>query len=87
MSRVGLNPITIPEGVQYKFEDQVFSVNSQKGNLSLRLAIGFTISEENSVLTIIRPNDEKVAAIFLATIPLFPTPDVINLPRFLKQLL
>ena len=38
MSRVGLNPITIPEGVQYKFEDQVFSVNSQKGNLSLRLA-------------------------------------------------
>ena len=59
MSRVGLNPITIPEGVQYKFEDQVFSVNSQKGNLSLRLAIGFTISEENSVLTITRPNDEK----------------------------
>tara|TARA_B100001250_G_C19756858_1_gene770539 strand:- start:654 stop:1202 length:549 start_codon:yes stop_codon:yes gene_type:complete len=59
MSRVGLNPITIPEGVQYNFEDQVFSVNSQKGNLSLRLDIGFDISEENSLLTIKRPNEDK----------------------------
>ena len=59
MSRVGLNPIMIPEGVKYTFEDQLFSVNSQKGNLSLRLDIGFDIVEENSLLTIKRPNDEK----------------------------
>jgi large subunit ribosomal protein L6 len=59
MSRVGLNPIMIPEGVKYTFEDQLFSVNSQKGTLSLRLDIGFDISEQNSALTIQRPNDEK----------------------------
>ena len=35
----------------------------------------------------VRPNEEKVAAIFLATIPLLPTPVVINLPIFLKHLL
>ena len=34
----------------------------------------------------VRPNEEKVAAIFLATIPLLPTPEVINLPLFVKHL-
>ena len=59
MSRVGLNPIMIPEGVQYSFEEQLFSVNSQKGNLSLKLDVGFDIVVEESLITIKRPNDEK----------------------------
>ena len=59
MSRVGLNPIMIPEGVQYSFEEQLFSVNSQKGNLSLKLDVGFDIVVEDSIITIKRPNDEK----------------------------
>ena len=59
MSRVGLNPIIIPEGVQYSFEEQLFSVNSQKGNLSLKLDVGFDIVVEDSLITIKRPNDEK----------------------------
>jgi large subunit ribosomal protein L6 len=59
MSRVGLNPIIIPEGIQYSFEEQLFSVNSQKGNLSLKLDVGFDIVVEDSLITIKRPNDEK----------------------------
>jgi large subunit ribosomal protein L6 len=59
MSRVGLNPIMIPEGVQYSFEEQLFSVNSQKGNLSLKLDVGFDIVVEDSLITVKRPNDEK----------------------------
>ena len=59
MSRVGLNPIMIPEGVQYSFKEQLFSVNSQKGNLSLKLDVGFDIVVEESLITIKRPNDEK----------------------------
>ena len=59
MSRVGLNPIMIPEGVEYTFKDQLFSANSQKGSLSLRLDIGFEVLENDSLLTINRPNDEK----------------------------
>ena len=59
MSRVGLNPIIIPEGVQYSFEEQLFSANSQKGNLSLKLDVGFDIVVDDSLITIKRPNDEK----------------------------
>ena len=59
MSRVGLNPIMIPEGVEYTFKDQLFSANSQKGSLSLRLDIGFEVLENDSLLTINRPNDQK----------------------------
>ena len=32
----------------------------------------------------VRPNEEKVAAIFLATIPLLPTPDVIEFTSISK---
>ena len=59
MSRVGLNPIIIPEGVEYKFTDQLFSVNNHKNTLSLKLDSGFEIVEDNSIITIKRPNDQK----------------------------
>ena len=59
MSRIGLNPIIVPEGVQYSFTEQLFSANSQKGNLSLRLDVGFEIIKQDSTLIIKRPNDEK----------------------------
>ena len=59
MSRVGLNPITIPDGIQYTFQGQVFSANSSKGALSLEIDAGFEIIEDNACLMIKRPNDEK----------------------------
>jgi len=59
MSRIGLNPIITPEGLQYNFIDQVFSVSSQKGSMSLKLEDGFEIIEQDSTLTIKRPNDYK----------------------------
>ena len=62
MSRVGLNPITIPEGVEYNFTEQLFSAKSQKGSLSLKLAIGFDIVKDDSgALNIKRPDDAKVS--------------------------
>ena len=62
MSRVGLNPITIPEGVEYNFTEQLFSAKSQKGSLSLKLAIGFDIVKDDSgALNINRPDDAKVS--------------------------
>ena len=59
MSRVGLNPIMIPDGIEYTFIKQVFSATSKKGSLSLKLDAGFELVEENSCLMIKRPNDEK----------------------------
>ena len=61
MSRVGLNPIIIPPGLEYDFKEQVFSVKGQKGYLSLDLAIGFEVFEQDKQTLIIkRPNDLKV---------------------------
>ena len=60
MSRVGLNPIVIPEGVKYDFKEQLFSVENEKGNLSLKLDIGFEVTAQDSDSLIIkRPNDKK----------------------------
>jgi len=59
MSRVGLNPIIIPESVQYSFKEQLFTVTSQKGTLSLKIDVGFEIIEENALIIIKRPDDTK----------------------------
>ena len=61
MSRVGLNPIIIPEGVEYSFVDNLFVAKSQKGDLSLKLDLGFKIIENNTDNNIVvqRPNDNK----------------------------
>ena len=61
MSRIGLNPIIIPEGVEYSFVDNLFVAKSQKGNLSLKLDLGFKIIENNTDNNIViqRPNDNK----------------------------
>ena len=60
MSRVGLNPIVVPEGVEYKLTDQVFSVKSQRGHMSLKLDVGFEVVEgESGNIRLKRPNNEK----------------------------
>ena len=60
MSRVGLNPIIIPDGVEFNFSEQLFSAKSQKGSLSIKLATGFNVVKDDSgTLNIKRPNDSK----------------------------
>tara|TARA_B100002052_G_scaffold295211_1_gene321272 strand:+ start:420 stop:974 length:555 start_codon:yes stop_codon:yes gene_type:complete len=60
MSRIGLNPIIIPEGVEYNFSDNVFYAKSQKGDMSLQIDPGFEIAKDDSgALNIKRPNDNK----------------------------
>tara|TARA_B100000965_G_scaffold323570_1_gene285330 strand:- start:5142 stop:5690 length:549 start_codon:yes stop_codon:yes gene_type:complete len=59
MSRIGLNPIEIPESVNYDFSNQVFSVTSQKGTLSIELDKGFDVTLDGNLIHIKRPNDKK----------------------------
>ena len=59
MSRVGLNPIIIPENLQYNFVDQLFSVSNQKAEMSLKLDFGFEVIEQDNTLVVKRPNDSK----------------------------
>ena len=61
MSRIGLNPIIIPEGVEYNFSDNVFYAKSQKGDMSLAIDPGFEVikDDDTGMLNIKRPNDYK----------------------------
>ena len=54
MSRVGLNPIMVPDGVQYNFSDHVFSVNGKKASMSLTLDVGFEIEQMNDSMIMIQ---------------------------------
>jgi len=60
MSRIGRAPITIPAGVEIKVEDNnVVTVKGPKGTLTKQFSTNMTISMDNGVLTVTRPNDAK----------------------------
>ncbi len=60
MSRIGKLPITIPAGVTITVaDDSTVTVKGPKGQLSEKIAPEMKVNEENGVLTIARPNDEK----------------------------
>lgn len=60
MSRVGLHPILVPEGIEYNFTDNIFSVKSNKGDLSLKIDSGFEFTNDDTGKLIVkRPDDNK----------------------------
>ena len=64
MSRIGRLPIPIPSGVDVAIDGQAVSVKGPKGSLSHTVAEPITVVKEDSVLRVIRPNDEgKVRAL------------------------
>ena len=61
MSRIGLKPITIPSGVEVKLNDKNFiEVKGAKGSIAQQLNPNMEIKIEDGVITVNRPNDEKV---------------------------
>ena len=60
MSRIGKMPIAIPTGVTVDVaENNEVTVKGPKGTLTRVLPKEMTISQEDGVLTITRPNDQK----------------------------
>ncbi len=60
MSRIGKMPIAIPGGVTIEVaENNHVTVKGPKGTLSRTLPQAMTIKQENGVLTVERPNDNK----------------------------
>lgn len=60
MSRIGLNPISIPSGVEIKIDDKnVVSVKGPKGELSEHIAPEMEIKIEDGILTVARPTENK----------------------------
>jgi len=58
MSRIGNNPITIPEGVTVEIKDNVVSVKGKLGELSQSIG-EMKIKNEDGTLTLTRPSDAK----------------------------
>ena len=58
MSRIGNNPINVPEGVNVKVEGQKVTVTGPKGTLEKEFHKNMTISLENNVITVKRPDNE-----------------------------
>ena len=60
MSRIGKLPITVPAGVTVTVsEDNTVSVKGPKGTLVQKVHSDITVKQENGVLTVQRPSDNK----------------------------
>jgi large subunit ribosomal protein L6 len=60
MSRIGNQPIQIPTGVDLSLEPGVVTVKGPKGELFQRVNPQLILERENGVLTVNRPNDERM---------------------------
>jgi large subunit ribosomal protein L6 len=60
MSRIGLKPVEIPEGVEVKVDGTTVTVKGPKGELSRSFHPDMKIIVENNVLTVERPSDNKL---------------------------
>lgn len=58
MSRIGNNPIQIPEGVEVNVQGNHISVKGPKGTLERDINENLTVSVQDGKLTVKRPNDE-----------------------------
>lgn len=58
MSRIGNNPIEIPEGVEVNVQGSHVSVKGPKGTLERDINENLTITIEDKKVTVKRPNDE-----------------------------
>jgi len=60
MSRVGKNPIDIPEGVEVKINGQEISVKGPRGELKWRYPEGMKVTVQEKKILVERPSDAKL---------------------------
>ena len=58
MSRIGNKVITVPAGVEVKLDGQKITVKGPKGTLEREIHKNISVSIENNVITVTRPNNE-----------------------------
>ncbi|TDQ30026.1 50S ribosomal protein L6 [Tenacibaculum caenipelagi] len=59
MSRIGKNPIALPQGVEVKVDGNVVTVKGKLGELTQELASDITVKVEDGIITLERPSDSK----------------------------
>ena len=60
MSRIGRAPITVPAGVEVNVDGQKIAVKGPKGQLEMTAAPTMKVEVDAGVITVSRPNDEKM---------------------------
>ena len=60
MSRIGRMPITVPSGVEVTIAGQNVAVKGPKGSLALNVAEPIQVSHTEGVITVARPNEERI---------------------------
>lgn len=58
MSRIGNKPITVPTGVEVKIDGQKITVKGPKGTLEKEIHKNISVSMENNIIKVTRPNNE-----------------------------
>lgn len=61
MSRIGKQPITIPDGVEVKIDGNKISVKGPKGALEKEINPIVNVAIEGNTVTVTRPNDEAIS--------------------------
>ncbi len=59
MSRIGRQPISVPAGVEVNLSGATVNVKGPKGALSRQVAEPIVVRQEDGVLVVERPNDER----------------------------
>ena len=60
MSRIGRMPIAVPSGVEVTINGQHVAVKGPKGSLAINVAEPIQVSQSEGVITVARPNEERV---------------------------
>ncbi len=58
MSRIGNKPINVPEGIEVKLDGHHITVKGPKGTLEREIHKNISVTMDNNVITVTRPNDE-----------------------------
>ena len=58
MSRIGKNPIAVPNGVTITFDGQRITVKGPKGELTRVIPADMQLSQETGTVTVNRPSDD-----------------------------
>jgi large subunit ribosomal protein L6 len=61
MSRIGKLPIPVPTGVDVSIDGSVVTVKGPKGSLSHNVVDPITVSQGDTVIDVVRPNDERTS--------------------------
>jgi len=59
MSRIGKNPVSIPQGVDVNISDNIVTVKGKLGELSQSISSGITIKIEDSLIVLDRDSESK----------------------------